>query len=149
MSLTRLVVPIRDGRIHFLGQSLAEVVRGLYAANARRAGLTLPALNDIADVPAIPAHVNHGRWIVQCPDCPGAEYVFMDQPIMMCNSCWNAAVGGKWRWVDVPSESKRRDLEAVLEARPLPQTRNWLPHEKVADLVKENLARKLPPREVR
>ena len=78
-----------------------------------------------------------GRWVAQCDACAGAEYVDLDQPIFMCNGCFNAAVGYQWRRVTLPAAATRTQIEALLEARP-GNLRNWLPHESVAELRRQN-----------
>ncbi len=84
------------------------------------------------------AEVNHNRWIVQCPDCLGATFVWVreDEPLQLCPNCWNGAVGYRVRKVRLPQAIER--IEAVLKVRPLPQNRNWKPPETVEDLEREN-----------
>jgi hypothetical protein len=38
----------------------------------------------------------------------------------------------------VPPDDERQAIEAALRVRPDPTTRNWLPGETVADLLREN-----------
>ena len=85
---------------------------------------------------AVAAHVNHGRWIVECPDCHGAQFACPDDRRFMCNYCANAMVGGMWRPVTWPKN--RAAIEEALMARKLPNHRNWFPHESAADLRAEN-----------
>jgi len=131
-------MPIRDGKVNFNGQTLEEVTAWLYAGIAKRYGVTVPPLSEMAGVAPIPAIVNHGRWLVACPDCAGAEFVWPETPQMMCCNCWNAKVGGKWRPVALPKD--RAEIEAVLVRRVLPQERNWTA-ETVAELKAENVER--------
>lgn len=83
------------------------------------------------------AYVNNGRWIVSC-ECGGAEYAW-EEEVFMCQSCWNARHGHKFRPAVFPSY--RRQIEEVLELRLLPN-RNWYESETVDDLKKENEAHK-------
>ena len=92
------------------------------------------------------ARVNHGRWLVDCPDCSGAE-LLSDTGEFYCLSCGNIGVGGAFRTVLVPRGAQRAKIEALLEVRPT-INRNWEPDETVAFLVAENEERKLPGREV-
>ena len=132
-------LPLVDGKINFRGASLKEAAEKLYAEPAMRVGFRVPPISDIADVPPLPAKVDYGRWCVDCPDCNGAEFVWLDGPlVMMCAGCWNAMVGHKWRPVNLPTPKKRARIDELLRARPLPVNRNWLPSETVADLEREN-----------
>ncbi len=94
------------------------------------------------------AYVNLGRWVADCPAAPcrhpmtgergvGAEYVSPGLPFM-CQWCWNADIGDRFREVDFPPD--RGTLEAELLRRVEPDNRNWLPGETVADLQIENIA---------
>lgn len=80
------------------------------------------------------AIVNHGRWLVICPDCGGAEYAW-EEKYMMCISCFNEGVGHKFRPAIFPVQ--REQIEELLILRPL-SNRNWSLGETVADLRKEN-----------
>lgn len=146
--MTDFTLPVKTGALHFadprLGRpaTLEDLANGLYFEMALRAGVRVPPLSQVHDGPPLEAKVNHNRWIVECPDCGGAEYVFPEQPLMLCASCWNAAVGGSWRRVVMPSE--RDAIENALVVRPTPQARNWEPGEKVAQLRAENIERGLP-----
>lgn len=90
---------------------------------------------------ALEARANHGRWIVECPDCNDAQFACPDDRRFMCGNCANAVVGGFWRPVVWPKD--RAKVEELLMARPDPTTRNWLPHETVAQLKAENKERGL------
>lgn len=104
--------------------------------------LTLPTAAIAVGVQAT-ARVNWGRWIADCPDpdCNGAELVSFVSPLFFCCECRNARWGHDLLPVVVPAPKKRHDVEAYLRSRPVPATRNWLPHESVADLRDENRAR--------
>lgn len=86
---------------------------------------------------AVHAHVNHGRWIVECPDCAGAQMACPDDHRFMCNYCANVLTGGLWRPVVWPKN--KAAIDEALMARPLPRNRNWLPHERASDLKAENV----------
>jgi len=97
---------------------------------------------------SVPAHtvdapllvrVNDGRWIVQCEVCNGAQLASRNDHRFFCVDCCNVSHGGGWRPVAWPAEHEA--IEATLSARPLPNTRHWLPGESVADLERENVVR--------
>lgn len=133
----RMGILIIDGAQAF-GADLAAYARRAMAPLAARAGVTVPALNQVAGTtPRVPARINHNRLIADCPDCGGAEFVWRDGPhILMCQSCWNGALGHKWRRVALPDNLPA--IERVLLERPVPQTRNWQLGETVDDLRREN-----------
>lgn len=87
--------------------------------------------------------VEHGRWLVDCPDCNGAQFASRKDLRFWCVDCRNAAVGGLWRRVAWPDDAEQ--AEQVLAARPLQATRNWRPgREALDDLARENQAHGLP-----
>ncbi len=92
----------------------------------------------IADAPTVTAFVNEGRWIVRCPFCPSASLACQTDPRFLCVECGNTGVGGKWVTVVWPDD--RDQIEAVLDRRRKDTTRNWFPHESVADLTRDNVA---------
>lgn len=51
---------------------------------------------------AINARIDFGRWIVDCPYCPGAEYLDMDDPVFFCLSCEMEENGGRYILVSIP-----------------------------------------------
>lgn len=128
---------IHDGRSRF-GTSAAA----FYAER----GHALPAEVDADAVPA-EAEVNVlggvARWVARCPDCAGAEYVWLDSPAFYCISCRNAGIGGRARRLLIPDD--RAEIEAVLLARPDPVTRNRLAGETAADLMAENIEHGVQP----
>lgn len=133
-----MTLPIVDGRISLRGGSLEDWRTTRLADLASRVGIDVPPLDAIADVPPQPARVNNNQWIVDCPDCNGAEYVWIDGPhLMMCAGCWNARLDHRWRPVALPAE--REAIERILRSRPLPGQRNWYPWETLAELADENL----------
>lgn len=127
---------ILDGNRHF-GMSLERYRRTVMIPKAQRLGVTVPPLDQVADAEPVPALVNHNRWGVVCPDCGGACFVWLDAPLMLCECCWNGAVGYLWRRVELPEEAI--EIERVLRERRLPHNRNWRPDETVADLEDENV----------
>ena len=74
---------------------------------------------------AIEAYANHGRWVVECPDCHGAQLACRTDARFLCNECGNVAIGGLWRPVTWPGDLE--EIEAELHRRPLRQNRNWIP----------------------
>lgn len=139
--MTPFVQPIIDGGRNFDGAGPWRVVAASRAA--RMAGFIPPPLDgpgaETRAEPAAAARVNHNRLIADCPDCGGAEFVWRDGPhAMVCLSCLNGALGGRWRRVVMPADYPA--IEAALLARPLPQTRNWSETETVADLLTQNAA---------
>lgn len=83
------------------------------------------------------AYINHGKWLVKC-ECGGCEKVW-EEGWVMCQSCFNALSGHKFRPTVFPK--KRKDIEALLSLRRLPN-RNWLPGETLLFLKAENEAHK-------
>lgn len=96
--------------------------------------------------PRAVARVNHGRWIADCPFCPGAEQIWPQGirraedvafPFGIANGILHCGTTGSTCPVDFPDE--RFDITRVLARRPDERTRNWFPGESVADLVAENI----------
>ena len=75
-------------------------------------------------------YMNHGRWVVDCPDpvCAGAE---LARELFVCSNCKRTAK------VDWPDDKSLIDV--ATGARPVPETRNWVPGETLDDLYQENL----------
>lgn len=83
------------------------------------------------------ATVNHSRWIAKCSYCAGgAMLASKRERIFWCPNCEMQANGGYPMQVIFPKDMEM--IEQVLTARPDPATRNWLLHETIADLVREN-----------
>lgn len=81
------------------------------------------------------ARIEHSRFIVDCPNCNGAEFMFEDK-LFLCSQCKNSNVNGKARKVKLPKE--RGEIEAILVERPI-KNRHWSPGETSEDLIAENL----------
>ena len=86
------------------------------------------------------ARVNHGRWLADCGDCNGAELVDPSEPVFMCLTCGNKAVGGCFRPVVLPNARAQREAMLYLEKREA-VNQNWDPTvgEDIAFLAAENL----------
>ncbi len=112
----------------------------LFKKGYQRRNITPPStLDDVANVDPIVAHVSNDAWVADCPDCGGADIVFLATPLLWCHECGNAAVGGKWRPVVLPEEHE--NISAILDMRPRRETRNWRPYETVQDLREQNIER--------
>jgi hypothetical protein len=135
------MLPVLDGGIVH-SCTLEEWSIGKLSEIAKRKGVKVPPLLSVSKTPALIARVNYNRWIVDCPDCGGAEFVWSDKLLMLCANCWNGAVNHQWRRVTMPINSAA--IEAVLKARPIPANRNWEPHETIKDLEAENAKKGLP-----
>ena len=90
------------------------------------------------DVAPLVARVNHGRWIVDCPNCRSASFATAPTPRLrsavpsfVCPDC----NGGPWP-AGYPAE--RAAIVALLDVRPDPTKRNWAPGETLGDLAAEN-----------
>lgn len=98
----------------------------------------------IARSPRAVAEVNHGRWVIRCPFCPGAMLASREDRRFFCVDCLHAGTQaeGKWLAVRWPSDAELEKGERLLATREVPMTRNWDPaRESVADLDAENRAR--------
>lgn len=100
-------------------------------------------------------YVSRGWWVARCcrMDCDHAEYFGIAPPDsvnagrpggltpshMMCPAC-GSAWPAKW-----PSDTLRRGVEQILGDRPDRTTRNWYPHESLADLTLENALHGIAP----
>lgn len=87
-------------------------------------------------VEAAAAYVNQGRWVVDCPDCHGAQLACSTDRRFMCVECANVVVGGVWRPVLWPRNAAA--IEEALASR-LPVNANWFPGETVETLREEQL----------
>ena len=84
----------------------------------------------------IPAYVNHGRWVVDCPDCRNAQLACKTDPRFLCDNCGNVAVGKLWRTVVWPPNVN--GIESMLQNRPL-ENQNWEPGETGPQVGIDNL----------
>ena len=82
----------------------------------------------------VQAFVNHGAWLVMCPECNGAEYAW-EEGYFFCCSCKNSYLKHNYRRLVFPAE--RQAIERLLMVRSL-DNRNWNHIETVADLEREN-----------
>lgn len=83
--------------------------------------------------------VNQGRWIVDCPSCPGAQLASPEVDRFFCVDCLNVAHGGQWLPVQWPEPQDRDAIEAALLARPAIANRSWHPGETIGTLLAENV----------
>jgi len=97
----------------------------------------------------VQAFVNHGRWIVECPNglCTNALVVSSSAPLFICAECASKENGGAWYRVTFPSD--RTAIEAMLVKRPAANpvravNRNWYPDETVTDLRAQNREHGVP-----
>jgi hypothetical protein len=108
---------------------------------------------------SVKARIDFGRWIADC-ECGGAEYVDPEEPLFFCASCLNAQYGGAARPVVFPSNTERREIEKLIEDRPVVTgpgkdeieksfrakpvvpglSRSWNPGETISDLKLQNKA---------
>ncbi len=79
----------------------------------------------------VDARVNHGRWIVDCPNCKSGALTHPDWRIACCGEC-----GCVMPVVTVPTDADV--IAALLLRRPTREVQNWFPHESVQDLEREN-----------
>jgi hypothetical protein len=84
---------------------------------------------------AIEVYAAHDRWIAECPDCCGAQLASLNDRRFMCNNCGNAMLGGLWRPLVWPKN--HAEIDALLDARPNVENRNWNPGETIGDLRAE------------
>lgn len=137
-----ILTEVVDGR-GFHGRSFDELRSGPMAARAKQFGATLKGFDAIDSGESLKARVNHSRWIVDCPDCRGAEFAWREKGLFMCQTCFNTMVGGKWRRVEFPDD--QYEIEDVLAARPMAHQRNWSPGEILDELKAENVLRGYRP----
>lgn len=81
------------------------------------------------------AEIVHGRWLVKCDVCGGAEETSWREPVFYCLSCGNALHDGKVMAVNFPAE--REAIETALLKRDV-ANRNWKPGETLETLQEEN-----------
>ena len=113
-------------------------IKPILGSIAMRQGVILGPLLEIDTESPVKAQVRSGRWLAQCPECMiEFQYVWLDNPLYMCSSCWNAEVGGIYRTVELPTEIE--EITRLLLRRPDPSTRDWLPSQVIEDLETENI----------
>lgn len=102
-----------------------------------------PAITEVRG--ELKAVVNHGRWIVRCPNrsigCGGAMFASLAERVFLCADCFSPENEGHWYKVTFPAN--RAAIEAVLTRRPAvlsdsASNRNWEATESIADLRREN-----------
>lgn len=86
------------------------------------------------------AEVVRSSWRASCPFCNEAFVVEPGEPFFCTNCCM---AGNNGYAMQVLWPKKRAEIERVLLARPIPETRNWLPlqGETLQTLIKENIER--------
>ena len=80
------------------------------------------------------AEINHSRWLVNCPNCNNAEFLFSDKRFW-CTLCENGGNDGKLYKVIMPKN--KMQIETLLEPRPI-FNRSWKYPETIDDLAREN-----------
>lgn len=100
----------------------------------------LPRVNDTAPGLHAYAEVNHGRWIVACPNpaCTSAQLASATHRVYFCVDCRNLFARRRWVVVEWPTDAQRAEIEAILLARPREENRNWKPGEPIGRLRGEN-----------
>ncbi len=81
------------------------------------------------------AEIVRSSWRVSCPFCSGAMVIEPNE-LYYCPDCVMQA--NEFRPMTVIWPKNRRAIESVLLKRPDPMRRNWLPHETIKDLRREN-----------
>jgi hypothetical protein len=136
---------LRDSNIVLAG--LRHISHRQWFTNQAR-GRNLVISGD-THVTEIPARINHGRWIADCPldcegqPCGGAECVTEDDTIFYCLSCGNEQIHGAFIRVLFPPTKKRNKIEKILALRP-ESLRNWFPGETPKKLAHENYENNIP-----
>jgi hypothetical protein len=135
-------VPILENKLRFKTADTGYRGRRPPAERAPR-HTKIPILTQqMAPAPLkVVARVNHGRWIVDCPFCTGAQLASPTDRRFLCADCGNVNIDGKWITVTWPSDAET--IEATLAVRPR-ENRNWRPDESIADLRRENVEHDLP-----
>lgn len=81
---------------------------------------------------AVEAEANMGRWVARCSLCPSATAPKFGAPAFECRLC------GTVTEIIWPSDEMRQGVERLLMMRSNWANRNWLPHETLHDLMREN-----------
>lgn len=125
---------MRDARHQKGAAGIApERLASLTPATHAKVPLDIDAETDGDDVYAV---ANHGRWIVECPDCHNAQLTAASDPRFLCDVCGNAGNGGLYRPVSWPKG--REEIGELLDARTDVALQNWSPPETVDTLRREN-----------
>lgn len=93
------------------------------------------------DFELIPAYVNHGRWIIDCPRCNTGWCVRPETPSLLLDARGGAhseCSCGAVLVVQFPNETA--EIDRLLAVRPDDLNRNWRTPETVFDLRIENAA---------
>lgn len=90
-------------------------------------------LKPVSSKPPLFARINHGRWLVNCPNCNNVEYAFEDN-LLFCSQCSNG--DGETRRVVISGE--RKQIEDILGKR-LITNRHWNILETTDKLIAENI----------
>lgn len=126
-----------DGRANF-GVPLEEYARpnGLLGKLARRAGVRLRGLDSVSESAPLTPMLHRDRWVVRCPDCGDASFVWTETPLFMCAYCFNVKAKGLWRRVAFPKN--REAIEEMVGLRPFAHQRCWT-GETLRELRRENV----------
>jgi hypothetical protein len=103
--------------------------------------IQFPFNGKIAEKKTVNARVDFGRWMADCPDCNGCEYVDPDDPFFFCLSCGNATLEGYARKVIFPKDIEK--IESELMNRPVNDIAgsNVVERAKSAKLIYHGLSR--------
>lgn len=106
--------------------------------HGKRVKRALPADDDIQGT--VRAYISWGRWVIQCPACPGALNASRDDDRFICVYCGNIQNDRNYLRVVYPRSKKR--IEEALMKRPgyrmdSPE-RSWQVWETLQDLNDQN-----------
>lgn len=136
-------------------KSFRDWVMKTAAERFRKNMIRYPFTGKIAERKTVKARVDFGRWVADCPDCNGCEYVDPDDPFFFCLSCGNVTIEGYARLVIFPKditgiekELMNRPVNDLIGANEVDRalkaksifpglSRSWNPGETVADLKKQ------------
>lgn len=127
---------IQDQRHIYGGRTVAAVqskwLEALDALNRQRRERMLDEIYMADTGVAVPAYINHGRWVAECV-CGGGMGAWRENPVAACMDC------GRIYGVEWPSDDDQIEAERLLLERPRPENRNWVPwQETVEHLSVEN-----------
>lgn len=147
---------LRHAETEYLGPEEGSQSAGVFLARGIPLGAPAPeicvALYWPRGVPFLPpqglaagvaarVEVNHGRWIVNCPFCTGAQFASPSDRRFFCIDCLHAGTDAEGRWVKVIWPREAGGIEEALLARPKPANRNWMPGESADALRAETIER--------